>query len=95
MMRHEKLVTIIKRHLGDLVKFTTDFKRDKRTKLTLLYEDDYGTFFEYKIILNYATEEIEFIKHKGSTLRREVVLGRNEVLEQELYDFMISEICVC
>ncbi len=95
MMRHEKLVTIINRHLGELVKFTLDFKRDTRTKMTLLYEDEYGTFFEYKIILNYANEKIEFIKHKGSTLRREVLLERNEVLEQELYDFMVSEICVC
>jgi hypothetical protein len=95
MLRHEKLETIIKNHLGELVKFTIDFKRDRRTKLTMLYEDEYGTFYEYKLILNYNTEEIEFIKHKGSTLRREVTLGRDERLEQELYDFMISEICIC
>jgi len=95
MMRHEKLTSIINKHLGELVKFTIDFKRDKRTKLTLLYEDEIGTFYEYKMLINYTTEEIEFIKHKGSSLRREILLGRNEILEQDLYEFMVSEICVC
>lgn len=95
MMRHEKLEAIVAKYCGNLVKFVIDFKVDERTKLTILYEDQTGTFYEYKLILNYKTEEIEFIKHKGSTLRREIVLDRIEGLEHELYDFMVSEICVC
>jgi len=92
MVKHEKLEAIVERHLGQIFKFTIDFKVDDRTKLTILYEDASGAFFEYKIIINFRTKEIEFIKHKGISLRQEVLKSQIKQFESELFEFMVSEI---
>ncbi|XMB86860.1 hypothetical protein RJG79_03430 [Mycoplasmatota bacterium WC44] len=91
-MEHKRLREIVKKYLGDLVKFTIDFKRDDRYKLTILYEDEQLSFFEYKVILCCKEESVEFIKHKGRTLRREVVLDSIPEFELELMEFIVCEI---
>lgn len=92
MVKHEKLEGIVEQHLGQIFKFTIDFKVDDRTKLAILYEDESGAFFEYKLIMNLRTNEIEFIKHKGISLRQEVVKSQLKQFETELFEFMVSEI---
>jgi hypothetical protein len=92
MVKHEKLEGIVERHLGQIFKFTIDFKVDDRTKLAILYEDESGAFFEYKLIMNFRTRDIEFIKHKGISLRQEVVKSQLKQFETELFEFMVSEI---
>jgi hypothetical protein len=78
--------------LGQIFKFTIDFKVDDRTKLTILYEDKSGAFYEYKIIINFRTKDIEFIKHKGISLRQELLKSQIKAFERELYDFMVADI---
>lgn len=92
MVKQEKLEAIVNKHLGQIFKFTIDFKVDDRTKLTILYEDTSGAFFEYKIIINFRSKDIEFIKHKGISLRQEVVKAQIKGFESELFDFMVAEI---
>lgn len=92
MVKQEKLEAIVTKHLGQIFKFTIDFKVDDRTKLTILYEDNSGAFFEYKIIINFRSKEIEFIKHKGISLRQEVLKAQIKDFEIELFDFMVADI---
>jgi hypothetical protein len=92
MVKQEKLEAIVNKHLGQIFKFTIDFKVDDRTKLTILYEDASGAFFEYKIIINFRSKDIEFIKHKGISLRQELLKSQIKVFENELFDFMVAEI---
>jgi hypothetical protein len=92
MVKQEKLEAIVNKHLGQIFKFTIDFKVDDRTKLTILYEDASGAFFEYKIIINFRSKDIEFIKHKGISLRQELLKSQIKGFENELFDFMVAEI---
>lgn len=92
MLKHEKLESIVEKYLGQIFKFTIDFKVDDRTKITILYEDQSGAFFEYKMILNFRTRDIEFIKHKGISLRQELLKPEIKAFEDEMYDFMVAEI---
>lgn len=92
MVKQEKLEAIVTKHLGQIFKFTIDFKVDDRTKLTILYEDVSGAFFEYKIIINFRSKEIEFIKHKGISLRQELLKAQIKAFETELFDFMVADI---
>ena len=92
MVKQEKLEAIVAKHLGQIFKFTIDFKVDDRTKLAILYEDSSGAFFEYKIIINFRSKEIEFIKHKGISLRQEVLKAQIKEFEIEIFDFMVADI---
>lgn len=92
MLKHEKLESIVEKYLGQIFKFTIDFKVDDRTKITILYEDQSGAFFEYKMILNFRTQDIEFIKHKGISLRQELLKPEIKAFEDEMYQFMVAEI---
>jgi hypothetical protein len=92
MVKQDKLEAIVSKHLGQIFKFTIDFKVDDRTKLTILYEDGSGAFYEYKIIINFRTKDIEFIKHKGISLRQELLKSQIKAFERELYDFMVADI---
>jgi hypothetical protein len=92
MLKHEKLEAIVEKYLGQIFKFTIDFKVDDRTKITILYEDQSGAFFEYKMILNFRTRDIEFIKHKGISLRQELLKPEIKAFEDEMYEFMVAEI---
>jgi hypothetical protein len=92
MVKQEKLEAIVAKHLGQIFKFTIDFKVDDRTKLAILYEDETGAFFEYKIIINFRTKDVEFIKHKGISLRQELVKPQMTAFESELFEFMVSDI---
>ena len=92
MVKQDKLEAIVSKHLGQIFKFTIDFKVDDRTKLTILYEDKSGAFYEYKIIINFRTKDIEFIKHKGISLRQELLKSQIKAFERELYDFMVADI---
>ncbi len=92
MVKQEKLEAIVAKYLGQIFKFTIDFKVDDRTKLTILYEDASGAFFEYKIIIDFRSKEIEFIKHKGISLRQELLKAQIREFEGELFDFMVADI---
>ncbi|QVK21613.1 hypothetical protein KHQ82_04630 [Mycoplasmatota bacterium] len=87
-MGNKKAREIVAKYLGDLLKFTIDFKVNDRYKLTFLYEDEHQNIYEYKIIISCKTEDIEFIKHKGSTLRREIRLDQVPEFELEILKFM-------
>jgi|GEM_PF-4194163 len=87
-MGNKRISEIVSKYLGNLVKFTVDYKVNDRYKLTFLYEDAHQNFYEYKIIISCRTEEIEFIKHKGTSLRREMVLGSIPEFELEVLSFM-------
>jgi hypothetical protein len=92
LVKQEKLESIVNKHLGQIFKFTIDFKVDDRTKLTILYEDSSGAFYEYKIIINFRSKDIEFIKHKGISLRQEMVKPQIKAFDLEMFEFMVAEI---
>jgi len=88
MIHHQKLREIVDKHLGHLIKFTVDVKSDNRLKLTFLYEDMSLVLFEYKMILNVETDEIEFIKNKSTSFRKGFILPNVAEFEQEIRESM-------